>query len=35
MTIKVEQIKKLIDEYYGYEGECREGEYDPVAFGRR
>ena len=34
MTISVERIKKLIDDYYGYEGKCREGEYDPVAFGR-
>ena len=34
MTIKVEQIKKLIEDYWGYERECTKGEYDPVAFGR-
>lgn len=34
MTISVEQIKKLIEDYRGYERECIKGEYNPVAFGR-
>ena len=34
MAIKVEQIQKLIEDYWGYERECSKGYDDPVAFGR-
>ena len=34
MTIEVEQIKKLIDDYWGYERECSNGKYDQVSAGR-
>lgn len=34
MTIEVEQIKKLIEDYWGYERECSNGKYDQVSAGR-